>query len=168
MGNLFADIYAKAGEADIGMVHSGSLRKDIGQGDVRLVDILDAYPFVDPVLVKELSGEQIRRALEQSLTFERGLLQFSGLEMTYDLSQPNYGRIVALTRNGEPVMDDDPFTVAAGGFLAEGGDYFVSFAESDVIRDAGKVSDTIVEYFQNQDVVTVPPRARQWDISENK
>jgi 5'-nucleotidase/UDP-sugar diphosphatase len=168
MGNLFADIMAEVGEADIGMVHSGSLRKDIGQGDVMLVDILDAYPFVDSVLVKELSGDQIRRALEQSLTFERGILQLSGLEMTYDLSQPNYSRIVTLTRNGETVTDDDQFTVAAGGFLAEGGDYFVSFAESEVVRDAGKVSDVFVAYFQSQDIVTVPPRGRQWDISEDR
>jgi 5'-nucleotidase/UDP-sugar diphosphatase len=168
MGNLFADIMAEAGEADIGMVHSGSLRKDIGQGDVMLVDILDAYPFVDSVLVKELSGDQIRRALEQSLTFERGILQLSGLEMTYDLSQPNYSRIVTLTRHGETVTDDDRFTVAAGGFLAEGGDYFVSFAESEVVRDAGKVSDVFVAYFQSQDIVTVPPRGRQWDISEDR
>ncbi len=165
MGNLFADIYRHAGDADIGMVHSGSLRKDIVQGDVRLVDVLDAYPFVDSVLVKNMSGDQVRRALEQGLTFERGILQISGLEMTYDLSQPKYSRIVTLTRNGEAVLDDDQFTVAAAGFLAEGGDYFASFAESDVLRDAGKVSDTIVDFFQEHDVVSVPARGRQWDIS---
>lgn len=167
MGNLFADIFKAAGDADIGMAHSGSLRKDIVQGDVRLVDVLDAYPFVDSVLVKELSGDQIRRALEQSLTFERGLLQLSGVKMTYDLSQPKYSRVVSLTRNGEAVMNDDLFTVAAPGFLAEGGDYFTSFAESEVVRDAGKVSDTIVEHFQSHDVVTVPARGRQWDISDS-
>jgi 5'-nucleotidase/UDP-sugar diphosphatase len=166
IGNLFADIFVATGEAEIGMVHSGSLRKDIMQGDVRLVDVLDAYPFVDSVLVKELSGDQIRRALEQSLTFERGILQLSGLEMTYDLSQPKYNRIIGLTRNGEAVMDNDRFTVAAASFLAEGGDYFTSFAESPVIRDAGMVSDAIVKHFQSHDVVAVPQRGRQWDISE--
>ena len=168
IGNLFADIFVNASGADIGMVHSGSLRKDLPEGDVRLVDILDSYPFVDPVNVKEMSGSQIRRALEQSLTFERGLLQLSGLEMTYDLSEPEYSRIVTLERNGQPVMDDDLFTVAAPGFLTEGGDLYDSFAESEVIRSVGKVSDVIVDYFRQRELVAVPERGRQWDVTDTK
>ena len=161
MGNLFADIFVSVTGADIGMIHGGSLRKDIQAGDVRLVDILDAYPFVDDVNVKEMSGSRIRRAIEQSLTFERGLLQVSGLNVTYDLSQPKYSRIVTLEHDGEPVADDDVFTVAAPGFLTEGGDLYDSFPESEVIRSAGKVSDVIIQHFRDHDIVTIPERGRQ-------
>lgn len=168
IGNLFADIFVEVSGADIGMVHGGSLRKDLPEGDVRLVDILDSYPFVDAVNVKEMSGSQIRRALEQSLTFERGLLQLSGLEMTYDLSKPEYSRIVTLERDGQPVMDDDLFTVAAPGFLTEGGDLYDSFAESEVIRSVGKVSDVIVDYFRQREIVAVPERGRQWDVTDSR
>jgi 5'-nucleotidase/UDP-sugar diphosphatase len=164
IGNLFADIFVAATGADIGFVHGGSLRKDLPEGDVRLVDILDSYPFVDSVNVKEMSGGQIRRALEQSLTFERGMLQLSGLEMTYDLEQPNYSRIVTLEKNGQPVLDTDMFTVAAPGFLTEGGDLYDSFPESEVIRSVGKVSDVIIEYFRNNEVVDLPARGRQWQV----
>ncbi len=165
IGNLFADIFVAASGADIGLIHGGSLRKDLPSGDVRLVDILDSYPFVDDVNVKEMSGSRIRRALEQSLTFERGLLQLSGLEMTYDLSQPKYSRIVSLERDGQPVRDDDVFTVAAPGFLTEGGDLYDSFPESEVISSHGKVSDVIIEYFQNRELVEMPARGRQWEVS---
>ena len=168
MGNLFADIFVAATGADIGFVHGGSLRKDIHAGDVRLVDVLDAYPFVDDVNVKEMSGAQIRRALEQSLTFERGLLQLSGLELRYDLSRPKYRRIVSLERNGEPVGDDDRFTVAAPGFLTEGGDLYDSFPESPVIRSVGKVSDVIVQHFRERDLVRVPERGRQFDVTARR
>lgn len=167
IGNLFADILVAASGADIAFIHSGSLRKDLPQGDIRLVDILDAYPFVDSVIVKEMSGSRIRRALEQSLTFERGLLQLAGLEMTYDLDQPKYSRIVSLQRNGQDVADDDMFTVAAGGFLAEGGDLYDSFPESEAILDAGKVSDVIIEYFQEHELVAVPARGRQWPVEKD-
>ncbi len=161
IGNLFADVFAQVSGADIGFVHSGSLRKDIPQGDVRLVDILDAYPFVDAVQVKEMSGSRIRRALEQSLTMERGFLQVSGLQMTYDMEQPEYSRIVSLTYQGKPVADDDSFTVAAPGFLAEGGDLYDSFPESETIREAGMVSDVIIDYFRSRELVKVPVRGRQ-------
>lgn len=165
IGNFFADIFRETSGADIGMVHGGSLRKDLPQGDIRVVDVLDSYPFVDAVNVKRMSGDQIRRALEQSLTFERGLLQISGIQMTYDLSQPKYNRIVTLERDGVAILDDDLFTVAAPGFLTEGGDHFDSFPESDVIRSVGKVSDVILDYFRSHDVVATPKRGRQWDIS---
>jgi 5'-nucleotidase/UDP-sugar diphosphatase len=164
IGNLFADIFVAATGADIGMVHGGSLRKDLPQGDILLVDILDSYPFVDPVNVKQMSGSQIRRALEQSLTFERGMLQLSGLEMTYDLDQPKYSRVVSLTHSGQAVDDDAMYTIAAPGFLTEGGDLYDSFPESEVIRDVGKVSDVIVEYFQGHESIATPKRGRQWQV----
>ena len=168
IGNLYADIFVAATGADIGFIHGGSLRKDLPQGDIRLVDILDSYPFVDDVNVKEMSGSQIRRALEQSLTFERGLLQLSGLEMVYDLSRPKYGRVVSLRHNGRPVEDSDRFTVAAPGFLTEGGDLYDSFRESDLVRSVGKVSDVIIEYFRSRELVAVPPRGRQWEAAAGR
>jgi len=166
VGNLFADIFVDATGADIGFVHGGSLRKDIPAGDVLLVDLLDTYPFVDDINVIEMSGSQIRRALEQSLTFERGMLQLSGLTMTYDLDQPEYHRIVTLQRNGQTVRDDDRFTVAASGFLTEGGDLYDSFPESEVIRSVGKVSDVVIQYFRDHELVTIPARGRQWPVAD--
>lgn len=166
VGNLFADIFAEATGADIGMIHSGSLRKDLPQGDIRLVDLLDTYPFVDSVDVKNMSGDQIRRALEQSLTFERGLLQLSGLEMVYDLNQPKYSRVVSVQHNGQELEDDVFYSVAAGGFLTEGGDLYDSFTESEVVLSVGKVSDVIVAYFQSHESIATPQRGRQWQLVE--
>jgi 2',3'-cyclic-nucleotide 2'-phosphodiesterase/3'-nucleotidase len=115
-----------------------------------------------------MSGSQIRRALEQSLTFERGMLQLSGLEMVYDLSQPKYSRVVSLRHNGRAVEDSDRFTVAAPGFLTEGGDLYDSFPESELVRSVGKVSDVIIEYFRNRELVAVPPRGRQWEVTAGR
>ena len=168
VGNLFADIFVEASGADIGFIHGGSLRKDIPEGNVRIVDILDTYPFVDDVIIKQMNGDQVRRALEQSLTFERGLLQFSGLELTYDLQRPQMERIVSLSRAGKPVMPGDQFTIAAPGFLSEGGDLYSSFPESVAIGNIGKVSDVVIRYFRKHEVVKVPERGRQKDITPEK
>ncbi len=164
VGNLFADAFAAIANTDVAFIHSGSLRKDLPAGDVRLVDLLDTYPFVDDVIVKELSGEQIRRALEQSFTLERGLLQVAGLKVTYDLTQPEGQRLVSLKRNNVEVADADILSVAAPGFLAEGGDLYTVFAEVEAIRNAGQVSDVAAAWFENHDVVEVPSRGRQVDI----
>ena len=164
VGHLFADAFVAAAGTDVAFVHSGSLRKDLPGGDVRVVDLLDTYPFVDDVIVKEMTGAQIRRALEQSFTLERGLLQVAGLNVTYDLSRPLGQRVVSLQRNAAPVLDTDRLRVAAPGFLAEGGDLYTMFAESEAIANAGKVSDVVAAYFAQQDEVGVPSRQRQIDV----
>jgi 2',3'-cyclic-nucleotide 2'-phosphodiesterase (5'-nucleotidase family) len=165
LGNLVADALVAVADTDIAFVHSGSLRKDLPAGEVRMVDILDTYPFVDDVIVKELSGEQIRRALEQSFTLERGLLQLAGLSVTYDLTQPEGQRLIAVERDGAALADKDLFTVAAPGFLAEGGDLYSVFAEAGAIRSAGQVADAMAAYFADSDVVAIPSRGRQVDVA---
>jgi len=166
LGNLFADIFVDTSGADMGFVHAGSLRKDLPEGDILLVDILDSYPFVDAVDVKEMSGSRIRRVLEQSLTLERGLLQISGVELTYDLNRPEYQRIVSLTHNGQPIVDNETYTVAASGFLAEGGDLYDAFPESEAIASYGKVADAIIDYFRKHDSIAIPKRGRQWQVAD--
>ena len=164
VGHLFTDAFIAAAQADVAFVHSGSLRKDLPGGDIRVVDLLDTYPFVDDVIVKQMSGEQIRRALEQSFTLERGLLQVAGLNLTYDLGKPEGQRLVSLEHDGAPVADSDRLLVAAPGFLAEGGDLYTVFAESDAIRNAGKVSDVVAAYFAGHDEVALPMGQRQVQV----
>ncbi|HJS72652.1 MAG TPA: 5'-nucleotidase C-terminal domain-containing protein, partial [Vicinamibacteria bacterium] len=161
VGNLFADIFAGVSGADIAFVHSGSLRKDLPRGNVARVDILDTYPFVDAIVVLRMTGDQIRRALEQSLTLERGLLQVAGVEIVYDLSKPERQRLVSMRRQGRPIEPGDELEVAVSGFLAEGGDLYESFPEATKLRTLGKVSDVVIDFFKGREVVEVPPRGRQ-------
>ncbi len=161
VGNLFADIFARASGAEVAFVHSGSLRKDLPEGDVARVDILDTYPFVDEIVVLKMTGEQIRRVLEQSFTLERGLLQVSGIEIVYDLSKTERSRLVSMRRDGRPIELDHELEVAVSRFLAEGGDLYDAFPEGKKLRTLGKVSDVVIDYFKSRDVVEVPPRGRQ-------
>ncbi len=71
-----------------------------------------------------------------------------------------------MKHDGQDLEDDALYTVAAGSFLAEGGDLYDSFAESEVILTAGKVSDVIVEYFQSHESIATPKRGRQWQAVE--
>lgn len=165
VGNLVADAILEASDADIALVHAGSLRKDLPGGTVRRVDVLDTYPFVDDVVLKELSGEQLRRVVEQSLTLERGLLQFAGLELRYDLARPVGARIVTLTHHGEAVTGTGRYRVASPSFLAEGGDLYTAMAEATPLGAVGQTSDLIMQYLAARKVVPAPTRGRQVEIS---
>ncbi len=161
IGNLFADILAKRAGTPIGLLHGGSMRKDIPGGEVRLVDLLDAYPFVDEIIEVELSGAQLREVIEQSLTLERGLLEVSGLSVRYNLDQPEGARLVSLLHKGKEVGADDVVRVAAAAFMAEGGDLYTSMAEGRMIASHGPVADAIVAHFRAHEVVDMPTLGRQ-------
>ena len=165
IGNLFADIYRSAAKTDIGMSPPGSLRKDMPKGDIRRVDLVDIYPFVDDLRVMELTGEQLYAALEQSLSLDTGLMQVSGIEVTYDMSKPERQRLVSVTMNGKPIKPDDTVTVAAQAFLAEGGDRYDAFKDAKFVRSVGQISDILIAYFRAHSPVDVPKRGRQFEVS---
>ena len=165
LGNLLADIAVEMTGADIGLIHPGTIRKDIPQGDVEIVDVLDTNPFVDPIVVCEVSGEQLKEIMEQSFTLLRGLMQVSQLEVVYDTSKPERERLVSLHHDGEVVADDDVFTVAVPAIIAGGGDHYDEFLATRVVRESKPLGELTIEYFRRYGVVETPPAGRQRDLA---
>lgn len=167
LGNLLADIARDATGANIGLIHAGTIRKDIPAGDIEVADILDTNPFVDPVVVVELSGEQLRRAMEQSFTLLRGLMQVSGLEVVYDTSKPERERLVSLRHGGKDVEDDARFEIAVGEIIALGGDHYDVFTETSIVRKSQPLGELTIDYFRKQGTVSKPAYGRQIDLAAN-
>jgi 2',3'-cyclic-nucleotide 2'-phosphodiesterase (5'-nucleotidase family) len=167
LGNLLADVTVDATGADIGLMHPGGIRKDFPKGDIEVGDILDTNPFVDPVMVMEVTGAQLRQILEQSFTLLRGLMQVSGITVVYDTSKPERERLVSMQRNGKPIGDDDVFEVAVSGIIAKGGDHFETFKETKFLREYDPLGDLTIEYFRKYGTVPTPASGRQIDIAKS-
>jgi 2',3'-cyclic-nucleotide 2'-phosphodiesterase (5'-nucleotidase family) len=166
LGNLLADVTVDMSGADIGMMHPGGIRKDFPQGDIEIGDVLDTNPFVDPVMVMEVTGAQIREILEQSFTHLRGLMQVSGLEIAYDMSKPERQRLVSMKHKGAEIRSDDVFEVAVSGIIAKGGDHFTTFTETRFLREYAPLGDLTIDYFRKHDTVRTPIAGRQIDLSK--
>ena len=94
LGDVCADAYVYASEADIGIVNGGGVRANIPAGDVTFAQIIAVHPFGNELCVVEATGQQIADALEMSsrsvaLNAEGlpenengGFLQVSGLSYT--------------------------------------------------------------------------------------
>jgi 2',3'-cyclic-nucleotide 2'-phosphodiesterase (5'-nucleotidase family) len=128
---------------------------------------LDVYPFVDDILEVQLTGKQIREVLQQSLSLERGFVQISGLTIRYDLSRLIGDRLVDVQYGGEDLQSEQLYSIAAPGFLAEGGDLYLTFKGSEVLNNHGKVSAALLEHFENVDLVTAPEKGRQVDRAKS-
>lgn len=166
IGNLLTDIIREAGEADIAMLSSGSIRVDFNQGPITVEQAMNAFPFTDKLTVVELTGENLKELLEYSYTLPYGLAQFSGIKTTYDMSKPENKRLVSLEVNGKAVKDTDKYRVATYSFAASGGDGYTVFSKGKVLKEEGLVMDIIIDGLRERKDIVVPQLGRQIDISK--
>jgi 5'-nucleotidase len=145
LGNLVADAQLAAtmapanGGARIALMNPGGVRADLvpaADGGISFGQLFAAQPFANMMVVKGLTGRQLRAVLEQQFASGSNtaanpyiLSPSHNLRFAYDLSKPEGQRIVLLTVDGQPVRDDAVYRVAMNNFLAGGGDNFTMFRE---------------------------------------
>jgi 5'-nucleotidase/UDP-sugar diphosphatase len=129
LGSFVADVMREVGGADVAFENAGGLRADLPEGEVTNGDVLDALPFLNSLVVCDMTGAQIREVLEQGFSLERGMIQVSGLRATYDLSRPIGRRLTELQIGNLPVNDQKTYRVATNSFLAQGGDLYQTFLD---------------------------------------
>ncbi len=145
LGNLIADAHLAAtsepanGGARIAFTNQTSVRADIvpaADGAVTFGQLFTAQPFGNNLIVKSMTGRQLRAVLEQQ--FDSGtnnvtrpimLLPSRGLTYSYDLTRPPGQRILELRLAGEPIRDEAVYRVTMNSFLATGGDNFTVFRD---------------------------------------
>jgi 2',3'-cyclic-nucleotide 2'-phosphodiesterase (5'-nucleotidase family) len=160
LGDFVTDVMRKAADADVGITNAGGLRADLPQGTITKGNVLDALPFVNTLVVCEMTAAQIREVLEQGFSLERGMVQVSGLRAQYDLNRARGQRLVELQIGGRPAEEHKSYRVAVNSFLAQGGDLYQTFLDTKQ-SDTGKLLSTLVmEYLQAQGEVAEPAAGR--------
>ena len=160
LGSFVADVLREASGADIAFENAGGLRADLPAGEVTNGNVLDALPFLNSLVVCDMTGAQIREVLEQGLSLERGLIQVSGLRATYDLSRPIRSRLIAFQIGDRPVDDQKTYRVATNSFIAQGGDLYQTFPQVKQADTAKSLSDVVMEYLQQHGEVHPPKMGR--------
>lgn len=155
LGDLCADAYRYQLGADIGLMNGGGVRDSIAAGTITYNDTLKVFPFGNMGCVVEVTGQQIKDALEMASkdcpTENGGFLQVSGLTYTVDTSIPssvkvdekgNFQgvsgayRVTDIKVGEEPLDVNKTYTVASHNYmLKSGGDGMVMFNGSKVVKD---------------------------------
>ena len=169
LGNLYADILREYSNAEIGFMPSGALRKDLPKGDVPLMDVIDSFPFTDEVAELDLTGEQILRVLEQSLSLERGVLQVSGLRVEYSLDRPVGDRVISVLINGVDLQPTETYHVSTIEIMAQGGDLYSTFKEIKRRKVKSQSFSSVLEdHLRKTKTLAVPKRGRLLAIDCNE
>ncbi|MBS1724452.1 MAG: 5'-nucleotidase C-terminal domain-containing protein [Armatimonadetes bacterium] len=130
-----ADAIRAAAKADIAFLPAGVLKANFKGGD--LAGLLQ-FP-TDEVAVVQLTGAQVRQALEKSVAIypspNPGFLQLSGINATFSKSEDPNKRVVSATLFGANLDDSKKYRVAMPGSLARGGlGYFTVWKETQIIE----------------------------------
>src|SRR5690606_2596542 len=123
----------------IALQNGGGIRASISKGPITLGDVMTVLPFNNELVAIELTGDQLLRALERSVSAypaqNGGFLHVSGIKFTFDPEKDPYSRVVSveiLNSDGEyePLDKDKSYMVATNSFTAKGGDGYDSLKEA--------------------------------------
>lgn len=163
IANLFADAIRVATDADVALINGGGLRGKKrylkGQSITRR-DILKELPFANKTFVLEVTGRQLRQALEQGLARAENLTgafpQVSGMRVRADLSRPVGQRVVRLEIGHRPIADDQRLRLATNDFLARGGDGYEALKSARRLTgdaDGKLIANHVMAYIRRQGTV---------------
>jgi 2',3'-cyclic-nucleotide 2'-phosphodiesterase/3'-nucleotidase len=139
IGDLICDAMRADVNADIAFQNPGGMRADLDAGPITRGDLYAVMPFDNTIVTLELSGAQVKLALEQSLRGDR-VTQVSGLRYRIDASRPPLDRVVEVALpDGTPLDPQKSYVVAVNNFMAGGGDQYDALGQGRNRNDTGRL-----------------------------
>ena len=173
LGNVITDAYLLATGADIAFENAGGIRASIAAGTVTYGDVINVSPYGNYVVTKKLTGAQIKKMLESSLTIQKNCivandsgewdawpndsgsyLQVGGITVRFDPAQPAGERVLSVQKDGQELDDTKEYTVAVNNYLA-GSDSYPQLVNAAEIGEYSCCEELLIQFFeQGSDAVT--------------
>lgn len=186
LGRVVADAYLLETGADVAFENAGGIRASIKAGDVTYGDIIGVSPYGNYIVTKKLTGAQLLDVFETSLdiqvqcieAYERGddsawpsssgsYLQFGGVTVEYDLSQPAGSRVVSAKVQGEPLDLEKLYTVATNNY-ASASNYYDSLATAEETGQFRACDEALVSFFEQDEEAIAKTLSNQAMIPAEK
>lgn len=149
IGNLIADAIRASTGADIAITNGGGIRanKQYPAGaTLTRRDILTEMPFGNATVMVEITGKDVKDALENGLSQVDNRAgrfpQVSGLKIVYDPKAAAGARVVSVEANGKPLDPVAKYKVASNDFMFGGGDGYGALGRGRTL--IGKTDGTLM------------------------
>ena len=181
--DLIQKVQLDAGKADVSMVAVFNSDARIAKGPVSVRDIAGLYVYENTLVVLEVTGAQLREALEHSAHYFRlyepgkspaelvdekiPAYNFDIAEgVTYDLdiSKPFGQRIQNLRFQGKPVEPTEKFKLATNNYRVNGGGGYTMYKNAPVVyRSSEEIRELIIDWVERHKTVPSEP-TNNWRI----
>ncbi|XP_043280617.1 protein 5NUC-like [Venturia canescens] len=160
-------------DAAIAIHNSGSIRTSIRKAEdekITMSDLLSVLPFNNGLQKLSLTGQTFRKVLEWSVhslkvndtaDLNGGYLQFSGVQVIYDLSKPAGSRVSSVevrcalcsVPSFSKLVDNATYTILLTDFLRGGGDGFNMFMNLTYTTAGITTDELLVDYLKTKSPV---------------
>lgn len=135
LGDFIADTFREATTADVALLNGGGIRSDriYPVGPIRNRHVLSILPFKNKIVVIEVTGAELRKALERGVSRvvedkeDGGFPQVAGLQFVYDGKRPSGSRVVSVTIGGQALDESKTYKLATISYIAEGNEGYDMF-----------------------------------------
>ncbi|EAU39585.1 conserved hypothetical protein [Aspergillus terreus NIH2624] len=164
LGNFVCDLMRFYYGADCAMMAGGTIRGDqiYPPGILRLKDVLNCFPFEDPVVLLRVPGSALMDALENGVSqlpaLEGRFSQVSNISYGFTPSGPPGSRVNWAKVGGHPIEYDRKYLLATRGYMGRGKDGFASL----LVQSAGGEIEEVVD---EESGVLVSTLLRQYFLS---
>ena len=175
--DLIQRVQLEAGNADVSMAACFNERAHIPKGQVTVRDIAGLYEYENTLVTVELTGQQLKDALEHSARYfkeyqpgkslnelvDTRIPGFNfdvaqGVSYDIDLTKPTGQRIQNLKFKGQPLSPAQKLRVVTNNYRVNGGGGFTMYKDAPVIyRSSAEVRELIIDWVEKHK--TVPTKA---------
>lgn len=173
--DLIQRVQLEAGNADVSMAACFNERAHIPKGAVTVRDIAGLYEYENTLVTLELTGQQVKDALEHSARYfkeyqpgkalnelvDSRIPGFNfdvaqGVNYDIDLTKPFGQRIQNLTFKGKPLSPTQKLRVVTNNYRVNGGGGFAMYKNAPVVyRSSAEVRELIIDWVEkNQTIPT--------------
>ena len=182
--DLIQRVQMEAGNAEVSMVASFNEKARIAKGPVTVRDIAGLYIYENTLVVLEVTGQQLKDALEHSAKYFRPYepgksardlvdekipsYNFDIAEgVTYDLniSKPIGQRIENLQFHGKRLLPDQKLRLATNNYRVNGGGGYVMYKGAPVVyRSSQEIREMIIDWVERHKTIPTEP-TNNWKIA---
>ena len=162
LGRIVADAQRWATHAQIAMMNNGGIRTALAAGAVTWGELYQLQPFANTLVRMQVRGADVRAYLARELGSQGEGVHVSGIEVWLDDGEASGSRIAAIElENGEPLRDDQTYTVTMNNFMAfRGGDASIAARALDVEETPIVDLDALVGYLEQVRTLSIPSERR--------
>ena len=156
-GNIVTDAMIDATGADIAFLNTGAMKAQIDKGEIKFGNVFNLLPYDNQIVTVDMTGASILKVLEESaanaetipVKGSTNIIQYAGLQATFDPSQPVGHRVSNVTVGGQPLDMDRTYSVASIDYIVSDSNEFPAMHESTNKQVTEfELRDTLHKYIQ--------------------
>jgi len=181
--DLIQRVQLEAGEADVSMAAVFNPEARVAKGAVTVRDIAGLYVYENTLVVLEVTGQQLKDALEHSAkyfrTYEPGkspadlvdekipAYNFDiaeGVNYVLNLTRPVGQRIEQLEFKGKPLAPTQKLRLATNNYRVNGGGGYTMYKGAPVVyRSSVEIREMIIDWVERHKTIPTEP-SNNWKI----